>query len=224
MEPSGGHALGAKNYVLRDTQQQLTKYLEMSTISLRSILADGKLVGSNFDEQATNAYKKYLEDYMSTKCLLLASMSSELQRQHEDMDQVDIINHLKKMYGGQSRTARFQLSKTLFRSTLTANAEVGPHVLKMISLIEQLEKSGCKLGKELSQDLILQSLPGTFSQFIVNFNMNKMDCDLHEMLNLLIDYENQIASEKSKGTVMVVGKSNSKKGKGTLEEELQEVS
>nr|KYP45195.1 Retrovirus-related Pol polyprotein from transposon TNT 1-94 [Cajanus cajan] len=140
-------------------------------------------------------------------------MSSELQRQHEDMDQVDIINHLKKMYGGQSRTARFQLSKTLFRSTLTANAEVGPHVLKMISLIEQLEKSGCKLGKELSQDLILQSLPGTFSQFIVNFNMNKMDCDLHEMLNLLIDYENQIASEKSKGTVMVVGKSNSKKGK-----------
>ncbi|XP_020214521.1 uncharacterized protein LOC109798597 [Cajanus cajan] len=169
-------------------------YLQMSTISLRSILADEKLVGSNFDdwyrtlrivlmheklidvidkpvvpqpangdEQATNAYKKYLEDYMSTKCLLLASMSSELQRQHEDMDPVDIINHLKKMYGGQSRTARFQLSKTLFRSTLTANAEVGPHVLKMISLIEQLEKSGCKLGKELSQDLILQSLPGTFS-------------------------------------------------------------
>nr|KYP48511.1 Retrovirus-related Pol polyprotein from transposon TNT 1-94 [Cajanus cajan] len=131
---------------------------------------------ANGDEQATNAYKKYLEDYMSTKCLLLASMSSELQRQHEDMDPVDIINHLKKMYGGQSRTARFQLSKTLFRSTLTANAEVGPHVLKMISLIEQLEKSGCKLGKELSQDLILQSLPGTFPQFIVNFNMNKMDC------------------------------------------------
>ncbi|KAJ1426989.1 gag-polypeptide of LTR copia-type [Sesbania bispinosa] len=130
------------------------------------------------------------------------------------MEPAEIINHLKKMYGGQSRTARYQLSKNSFRSTMTVNAQVGPHVLKMINLIEQLEKSGCKLGKELSQDLILQSLPGTFSQFIVNFNMNKMDCDLHEMLNLLIDYENQIASDKTKGTVMVVGKSNKKKGTG----------
>ena len=82
----------------------------------------------------------------------------------------------------------------------------------MIDLIEQLEKLGCTLGKDLSQDLILQSLFDSFSQFIVNFNMNKMSCDLHEMLNLLIDYENQIASEK-KGTVMVVGKSSKKKGK-----------
>ena len=85
--------------------------------------------------------------------------------------------HLKKMYCGQSRTARFQLSKTLFRSSLAANEKVGPHVLKMIDLIEQLKKFGCTLGKELSQDLIMQSLSDSFSQFIVNFNMNKMSCD-----------------------------------------------
>nr|KYP52784.1 hypothetical protein KK1_025319 [Cajanus cajan] len=213
----------------------------MSTISLRSIIVNGKLVGSNFDdwyyslrivfmheklidvidkpiapqpengdEQGTNAYKKYLELYMSTKCLLLASMSSKLQRKHEDMELVEIINHLKKMYGGQSRTARYQLSKTLFRYIMTINVEVGHHVLKMISLIEQHEKLECKIRKELSQDLILQSLLGTFSQCIVNFNMNKMDYDLHEMLNLLINYENQIASKKSKGIAIVVGKSNNK--------------
>ena len=40
-----------------------------------------------------------------------------------------------------------------------------------------------------------------------------MDCDLHVMLNLLIDYENQIASENKKGTVMVVGKNFMRKGK-----------
>lgn len=44
--------------------------------------------------------------------------------------------------------------------------------------------------------------------------MNKLDCDLHEMLNMLIDYENQIASEKKKGTVMLVGNSSNKKNKG----------
>ena len=127
------------------------------------------------------------------------------------MDPYEIVKDLKKMYGGQSRTARFQLSKALFRSSLAANEKVGPHVLKMIDLKEQLEKLGCTLRKEFSQDLILQSLSDSFSQFIVNFNMNKMSCDLHEMLNLLIYYENQISSEKNKGTVMVVGKSSKKK-------------
>ncbi|RVX16457.1 hypothetical protein CK203_005892 [Vitis vinifera] len=135
------------------------------------------------DAEATKTYQKYLEECLSAKCIMLASMSPELQRQHEDMEPPAIIEHLKKMYGGQSRTARYQLSKALFRSSLAVNAQVGPHVLKMIDLIEQLEKLGCTLGKELSQDLILQSLPDSFSQFIVNFNMNKMSCDLHEMLN-----------------------------------------
>lgn len=34
------------------------------------------------------------------------------------------------------------------------------------------------------------------------------------MLNMLIDYENQIASEKKKGTIILVGNSSKKKGKG----------
>ncbi|XP_019459988.1 PREDICTED: uncharacterized protein LOC109359749 [Lupinus angustifolius] len=201
----------------------------MSSLSLRLVLTDGKLVSDNFhdwyrtlrivlmhdklidmidkppmpepsnndDAETVAAYKKYLEDFKSTKCLILASLSYELQRQHEDMDPTNIIAHLKKMYGAQSRTPRYQLSKTLFRSLLNVNAQVGPHILKMISLMEQLKKLGCKLGKELSQDLILQSPPDLFSPFIVNFNMNKMHCDLHEMLNMLIDYQNQIDSSKN---------------------------
>ncbi|XP_059274557.1 uncharacterized protein LOC132029260 [Lycium ferocissimum] len=84
----------------------------------------------------------------------------------------------------------------------------------MIDLIEELEKLGCKLGKELSQDLILQSLSESFSQFVINFNIHKMDSDLHEMLNMLIDYENQLASEKKKGPVMLVGNSSKRKDKG----------
>nr|XP_016450936.1 PREDICTED: uncharacterized protein LOC107775699 [Nicotiana tabacum] len=140
-------------------------------------------------------------------------MNSELQRKHQDMDPIAIIEHLKKMFGTQSRTARYQLSKALFGSKLTGNSPVGPYVNHMIDLIEELEKVGCKLGKELSQDLILKSLSESFSQFVINFNMNKMDCDLHEMLNMLIDYENQLASEKKKGTVMLIGNSSKKKGK-----------
>ncbi|XP_025703951.1 uncharacterized protein [Arachis hypogaea] len=167
----------------------------------------------SIDNETTKAYEKYLKNCPTAKCIILTSMGSDFQRQHQDMDPPAIVEHLKKMYGAQSKTARYQLSKTLFRSTLDVDSLVGSHVLKMIDLIEQLEKLGCKLGKELSQDLILQSLSKTFSQFIVSFNTIKVSCDLHEMLNMLIDYENQIASEKKKRVAMVIGSSSKKKGK-----------
>ena len=59
----------------------------------------------------------------------------------------------------------------------------------MIDLIEQFKKLWCTLSKKLFKDLILQSLLDSFTQIIMNFNMNKMNCDLHEMFNLLINYE-----------------------------------
>ncbi|XP_070035723.1 uncharacterized protein [Nicotiana tomentosiformis] len=129
------------------------------------------------------------------------------------MDPTAIIEHLKKMFGTQSRTARYQLYRALFGSELTGNSPVGPYVNHIIDLIKELEKLGCKLGKELSKDLILQSCSEIFSQFVINFNMHKMDYDLHEMLNMLIDYENQLASEKKKRIVTLVGNFSKKKGK-----------
>ncbi|XP_074300684.1 uncharacterized protein LOC141631983 [Silene latifolia] len=110
------------------------------------------------DANVLDIYAKYLEQSTTAKCIILASMTADLQRQHNDMNPPQIIEHLKKMYGSQSRTARYQLSKSLFESKLKSKEPVGLHVLKMVDLIEQLEKHGCTLGKELSQDLILQLL------------------------------------------------------------------
>uniref|UniRef100_A0A1S4BFR0 Uncharacterized protein n=1 Tax=Nicotiana tabacum TaxID=4097 RepID=A0A1S4BFR0_TOBAC len=135
-----------------------------------------KEVPNEDDDNATKIYHKYLKECLTTKCIILTSMSSELQRKHQDMDPTAIIEHLKKMFGIQSRTARYQLSKVYLD--------------------------------------LLQSLSESFSQFVINFNMHKMDCDIHEIINMLIDYENQLASEKKKGTVMLVGNSSKKKGKG----------
>ena len=59
------------------------------------------------------------------------------------------------------------------------------HVLKMIILIERLGWLGFVMDRELSQYLFLKSLPDTFSQFVVNFLMNKLDVNLPELLNML---------------------------------------
>ncbi|XP_070016956.1 uncharacterized protein [Nicotiana sylvestris] len=72
-----------------------------------------KEVPDENDDDATKIYQKYFEECLTTKCIILASMNSELQRKHQDMDPTAIIEHLKKMFGTQSRTTRYQLSKAL---------------------------------------------------------------------------------------------------------------
>ena len=41
------------------------------------------------------------DDSMTVKCIMLASMSNELQRQHEDMDIPSILLNLKELYREQ---------------------------------------------------------------------------------------------------------------------------
>ena len=56
--------------------------------------------------------------------------------------------------------------------------------------------------KELQVDLILQSLPDSYGQFIMNYHMNKIDSTLPELLNMLVIVEDTLKS--SKGTVLTV--------------------
>ncbi|XP_019418553.1 PREDICTED: uncharacterized protein LOC109329337 [Lupinus angustifolius] len=126
----------------------------MSSLSLRSILADGKLVGDNFHDW-----------YRTLRIVLM----------HEKL--IDVID--KPHVPEPSNNDDAETISAYKKSMLNVNAQVGPHVMKMISLMEQLEKLGFKLGKELSQDLILQTLP----------------------------------ESRNQGSVLVVGKSNKKKGK-----------
>ena len=51
------------------------------------------------------------EDSVTVKYIMLTSTSNELQRQYEDMDVLSILLNLKELYGEQSQTARYEISK-----------------------------------------------------------------------------------------------------------------
>ncbi|KAL0405830.1 UNVERIFIED_CONTAM: hypothetical protein Slati_3896900 [Sesamum latifolium] len=83
----------------------------------------------------------------------------------------------------------------------------------MLSLVEKLKDLKADLAKETYIDVILQSLPPSFDSFIVNYNMNGLEKDLHELINMLVQYEATI--EKSAPSVLVGEASTSKaKDKG----------
>ncbi|KAK8985817.1 hypothetical protein V6N11_047310 [Hibiscus sabdariffa] len=73
------------------------------------------------DEPAANApsadkdkFKKYMDDMLDVSCLMLATMSPELQKQHEDMNVYDMIQNLKEIYEGQARQESMnEINKTL---------------------------------------------------------------------------------------------------------------
>ena len=139
-------------------------------------------------------------------------MTSELQKQHEEMEAYDMIEHLKLLYEEQARQERFNISKSLFQCKLAEGSPVGPHVLKMIGYIETLDRLGFPLNLELATDLILQSLPNSYNQFVMNYNMNEIDKTLPQMLGMLRTAEANLKKVKPE-TVLMIQKGKFK-GKG----------
>ncbi|XP_054015959.1 uncharacterized protein LOC128896626, partial [Hylaeus anthracinus] len=164
-------------------------------------------------ETQKEAYNKWLEHDLRAKSYILASMNSELQKQHEFMMYArDIIESCKELFGESSRIVRFRISKELFGSRMSEGQDVGQYVLKMINLIYQLENLDFDMHFQLKTDLILQSLPSSFDAFITNYQMNKVECSLPELLNMLITYQNQ-KKGKGKEVAFVMGSSSKLKGK-----------
>ena len=150
---------------------------------------------------------------MQARCIMWASMSTELHRQHENYTSAnEILLHLQELFGEHSRTARYEISKRVFRATMKEGEDVGVHVNSMIRAIEELESLDFKLDSHLQLDMILQSLPESFGQTIANFHMNNIKCTLAELLNILVTAQKALqGSNKGKEVALIATSSGTKK-------------
>ncbi|KAK8593575.1 hypothetical protein V6N12_045652 [Hibiscus sabdariffa] len=162
------------------------------------------------DEPAANApradkdkFQKHMDDMVDVGCLMLATLDSELQKQHENMVAYDMIQNLKEIYEGKARQERYETSKALFQCKMTEGTPVGAHVIKMMGYVQTLEKLGFPLKNELATDLILQSLSGSFKPFVLNFNMNEINKSLPQLLGMLRTAESDMKKDGSKSILLV---------------------
>ena len=72
----------------------------------------------------------------------------------------------------------------------------------MIKDVEELKKLRLNMQKELQMNLILQSLISSYNQFVINFYMNKFECTISELVNMLVPTEEILKSLK--GTTLAV--------------------
>ncbi|VFQ71272.1 unnamed protein product [Cuscuta campestris] len=97
----------------------------------------------------------------------------------------------------------------------------------MIGYVQTLEKLGFELRTALAIDLILQTLPELYKQFVVNYEMHELDKPLSELLKMLQTAEESLTKGKGNSVLLVQGgkgkkkfkkaKKNGPKGKGNTE-------
>ncbi|KAL0430649.1 UNVERIFIED_CONTAM: hypothetical protein Sradi_0690900 [Sesamum radiatum] len=103
---------------------------------------------------------------------------------------------------------------------MAEESSVQSHGVKMLFLVEKLEDLKVGPNNDTYTDMILQSLPPSYNLFIVNYNMNGLEKSIHELINMLVQYE--VMTHKSEPAVLVGEASTSKakrQGCQMLEEE-----
>ena len=168
----------------------------------------------NVPRAEKNAYEKHHNDSIDVACLMLATMSSKHQKDLENMEAYDMIFNLKEMFQQQARQERYETTKGLHSFKMAEGTSVSAHVLKMKGYIEHLDRLGFPLSQELATNLILNSLPDSYGQFVMNYNMNEMDKSISELHIILKTSEQNIKSKPSHVLMVQNGKGFKGKGKG----------
>ena len=60
---------------------------------------DPELIGEDASEEERATHTMWLNDSMTVRCIMLALMRNELQRQHKGMKPQSILLNLKELYG-----------------------------------------------------------------------------------------------------------------------------
>ncbi|KAH9769280.1 Integrase catalytic domain-containing protein [Citrus sinensis] len=100
------------------------------------------------------------------------------------------------------------------------NVILGFHGFYHGDYLNEAEIQGAQIDDNSKIDMVLESLPETFKEFKVNYNMNKRNMTLTELMNELHSAEEIYRAEKSLGSINIAEKGSSSrpnpKGKGKM--------
>ncbi|KAL4280025.1 hypothetical protein GQ457_03G018220 [Hibiscus cannabinus] len=105
-----------------------------------------KFVSPNAPRANKDKFKKHMDDMLDVGCLMLATMTTELQKQHEDKVEYEMIQNLKEIYEGQARQERYETSKALFQCKMSEGSPVGAHTLPQLLGMLRTAEGNIKKG------------------------------------------------------------------------------
>ena len=122
---------------------------------------------------------------------------------------------LKEMFGEQGRSARQETVRQIYNTKMAEGTPMWEYCLKMISNLNILEVLGADIDGESQVNMILQSLPKSFNEFRLNYNMNKKIYSLSKLMNELVAAEGMLGTSSVEANMAETFTSQPKsKGKG----------
>ena len=122
-------------------------------------------------EDVKNVYETRVTRYSQVQCAILCSLEAELQKRFEHHDPCDMINELKVIFETHAAVESYEASKQFFGCMMEEGSSVSEHVFAMSGHAKKLSDLGIVIPNQLGIHRVLQSLPPSYKNFVMNYNM-----------------------------------------------------
>ncbi|KAK1681198.1 hypothetical protein QYE76_042046 [Lolium multiflorum] len=144
-------------------------------------------------------------------CAILCSLEAELQKRFEHHDPCEMMRELKVIFETHAAVESYEASKHFFGCMMEEGSSVSEHVFAMSGHAKKLSDLGIVIPNQLGIHRVLQSLPPSYKNFVMNYNMQNMNKELPELFSMLKSAEVEIKKENQ---VLMVNKTTSFKKQG----------
>ncbi|KAK1605090.1 hypothetical protein QYE76_028763 [Lolium multiflorum] len=148
--------------------------------------------------------------YSQVQCAILC-LESNLQKRFEHHDPHELMNELKAIFETHAAVECYEASKHFFSCMMEEGSSVSEHMLAMTGHAKKLNDLGIVIPNRLGINRVLQSLPPSYKNFVMNYNMQNMNKELPELFGMLKAAEIEIKKEHQ---VLMVNKTTSFKKQG----------
>ncbi|KAK1698106.1 hypothetical protein QYE76_014803 [Lolium multiflorum] len=138
-------------------------------------------------------------------------LEADLQKRFEHHDPHELINELKTIFETHAAVECYEASKHFFSCMMEEGSSVSEHMLAMTGHAKKLSDLGIVIPNRLGINRVLQSLPPSYKNFVMNYNMQNMNKELPELFAMLKSAEIEIKKEHQ---VLMVNKTTSFKKQG----------
>ncbi|XP_023768339.1 uncharacterized protein LOC111916919 [Lactuca sativa] len=118
-------------------------------------------------------YRTHYKDATKVSCIMVATMTPELQRFYEDYWTYEMCKDLMEKYHQRARQERYEIVKSLITNKMKDEEFVTTHLQCMQRYVDRLLKLNVNFDEELAIDIVLHSLPYFYDQFVITYHLNK---------------------------------------------------
>ncbi|KAK1618050.1 hypothetical protein QYE76_023567 [Lolium multiflorum] len=162
-------------------------------------------------EEEKNVFKNRAKVYSQVQCAILCSLEAELQKRFEHHNPCEMIRELKVIFETHAAVESYEASKQFFGCMMEEGSSVSEHVFAMSGHARKLSDLGIVIPNQLGIHRVLQSLPPSYKNFVMNYNMQNMNKELPELFSMLKSAEIEIQKEHQ---VLMLNKTTNFKKQG----------